>query len=38
MEYLHCCFSGKVDAGGEVTLDGRLIPKVDEFKYLGSII
>jgi len=22
MEYLHCCFSGRVDAGGEVTLDG----------------
>ena len=38
MEYLHCCFSGRVDAGGEVTLDGRSIPKVDKFKYLGSII
>jgi len=37
-EYLHCCFSGRVDAGGEVTLDGRPIPKVDKFKYLGSII
>jgi len=37
-EYLHCCFSGRVDAGGEVTLDGRLISKVDKFKYLGSII
>ena len=24
--------------GGEVTLDGRSIPKVDKFKYLGSII
>jgi len=37
-EYLYCCFSGRVDAGGEVTLDGRVIPKVDKFKYLGSII
>ena len=37
-EYLHCCFSGRVDAVGEVTLDGRPIPKVDKFRYLGSII
>jgi len=37
-EYLHCCFSGRQNAGGDVTLDGRLIPKVDKFKYLGSII
>ena len=37
-EYLYCCFSGRVNAGREVTLDGRPIPKVDKFKYLGSII
>ena len=37
-KYLHCCFSGRTDAGGEVTLDGRSIPKVAKFKYLGSII
>jgi len=37
-EYLHCCFGGRVDAGREVTLDGRSIPKVDKFKYLDSII
>ena len=37
-EYLHCPFSGRVDVGGQVTLDGRPIPKVDKFKYLGSII
>jgi len=37
-EYLHCCFSGRVDARGEVTLDGSLILKVDKFKYLGSIV
>ena len=38
LEYLHCCSSGRVDARGEVTLDGRSLPKVDKFKYLGSII
>jgi len=37
-EYLHCCFSSRKDAGGEVSIDGRMIPKVDKFKYLGSII
>ena len=37
-EYLHCYFSGRVDVGEEVTLDGRSIPKVDKFKHLGSII
>jgi len=35
-KYLHCCFSRRVDAGGEVTQDGRSTLKVD--KYLGSII
>jgi len=37
-EYLHCCFSERIDAGGEVNLDGRSTTKVDKFKYLGSII
>ena len=37
-EYLHCCFSGTIEEGGEITLDGRVIPKVAKFKYLGSII
>ena len=37
-EYLHCCFSGRIEEEREVTLDGRQIPKVDKFKYLGSII
>jgi len=37
-EYLNCCFSGRVDARGEITLDERSISKVDKFKYLGSII
>ena len=38
MKYLHCCFSGRIEDGGEITLDGRVIPKVAKFKYLGSII
>ena len=37
-EYLHCCFSRRGEKGGEVTLDGRQIPKVDKFKYLLSLI
>ena len=37
-EYLHYCFSGRREERGEVTLDRRQIPKVDKFKYLGSII
>jgi len=37
-EYLHCYFNGRMEEGGEITLDGRQIPKVDKFKYLGSII
>ena len=37
-EYLHCCFSGKEVAEGEITIDGLSIPKVEKFKYLGSII
>jgi len=37
-EYLHCCFSGREDVRGEVTIDGMAIPKVEKFKYLGLII
>jgi len=37
-EYLHCRFSGRIEEGGDITLDGRVIPKVAKFKYLGSII
>jgi len=37
-EYLHCYFSGRMEAGGEITVNGRSIPKVDKFKYLGLII
>jgi len=37
-EYLHYCFSGREDAKGEVTIDGMTIPKLEKFKYIGSII
>ena len=37
-EYLHCCFSGREDAGGDITIDGVPIPKVEKFRYLGSIV
>ena len=37
-EHLHCCFSGREDAREEVTIDGMAIPKVEKFKYLGSIV
>jgi len=37
-EYLRCEFSGVEGDRGEVTLGGVAIPKVDKFKYLGSII
>ena len=38
IEYLRCEFSGAEGDGGKVTLGGEAIPKVDKFKYLGSII
>jgi len=37
-EYLHCCFSGRKETGGKVTIDGLSIPKVEKFKYLDSIV
>ena len=38
-EYLHCSFSAEVGgAVNEVAIEGESIPKVDKFRYLGSII
>jgi len=38
-EYLHCSFSAEVGgAVSEVAIEGESIPKVDKFRYLGSII
>ena len=38
IEHLHCRFSGREDPRGKVTIEGMQIPKVEKFKYLGSII
>jgi len=38
IEYLKCGFSGVEGSGEEVTMGGVAIPRVEKFKYLGSII
>ena len=37
-EQLHYCFSGTEEAWGEVIIDRLSILKVEEFKYLDSIV
>jgi len=37
-EYLRCGFSGVEGDGGEVTMGGVVVPRVEKFKYLGSTI
>ena len=38
-EYLHCRFSaGEGSAANEVAIEGAVIPRVNRFRYLGSII
>jgi len=38
-EYLHCRFSAdEGDIAGEVAIEGAIIPRVERFRYLGSII
>jgi len=37
-EYLRCGFSGVEVDSGEVTMDGVVVPRVDKFKYLGSMV
>jgi len=39
-EYLHCRFSANEGGGvaSEVAIEGVIIPKVERFKYLGSVI
>ena len=36
-EYLRCGFSGVEEGGGEVTMSGVVIVRVEKFKYLESI-
>jgi len=37
-EYLRFGFSGVEGGAGEVTMGGAVIPRVEMFRYLGSII
>jgi len=37
-EYLRCGLSGVEGDSGEVTMGGVVVPRVEKFKYLGSII
>ena len=37
-KYLRCEFSGVEGDGGEVTMGGVVVPRVEKFKYLGSFI
>jgi len=37
-EYLHCHFSASEGVANEVTIEGAVIPRVERFRYLGSII
>jgi len=36
-KYLRCGFNGVESDGEEVTMDGVAVPRVEKFKYLGSI-
>jgi Reverse transcriptase (RNA-dependent DNA polymerase) len=37
-EYMRCQFSGKNSDDGDISLDGRVIPMNDTFRYLGSML
>ena len=38
-KYLQCCFSvGEGDVENEVAIEGEVIPRIDRFRYLRSII
>ena len=37
-EYLRCGFSGVERDGGEITVGGVVVPRIENFKYLGSIV
>jgi Reverse transcriptase (RNA-dependent DNA polymerase) len=37
-EYMRCQFSGENSHDGDVSLDGRVIPMNDTFRYLGSML
>ena len=37
-KYLHCHFSASEGVANEVAIEGVVIPRVERFRYLGSII
>ena len=37
-EYIRCEFSEVERNGGEITMGGVVIPRIEKFKYLGSIV
>jgi len=38
-EYLHCRFSaGEGGIANEVAIEGAVVPRVEKFRYLGSIM
>ena len=34
IEYMMCDFSATMDEGGDVSLDGQVVPQKDTFRYL----
>jgi hypothetical protein len=38
IEYMRCQFSGENSDDGDVSLDGRVVPMNDTFRYLGSML
>jgi hypothetical protein len=38
IEYMRCLFSGKNSDNEDVSLDGRVVPINDTFRYLGSML
>jgi hypothetical protein len=38
MEYMKCDFSATTQEEGDVRLDGQVVPKKDNFRYLGSML
>jgi hypothetical protein len=37
-KYMRCQFSGENSDNGDVSLDGRVVPMSDTFRYLGSML
>ena len=37
-KYMMCDFSATMHEGGDVSLDGQVVPQKDIFRYLGSVL